>query len=120
MEYSSVSPYLVMEGAQQVVDFIQEVFDGRVLRRYDRPDGPVMHIELHVDDTIVMLGDATVQSTNTQLHVYVKLVKCTYDRAVVAGYASVSEPTRSNDGPDGRAGIKDPAGNIWWIATQEE
>ena len=58
-EYSSVSPGLVVEGAQQVVDFIQKVFDGRVLRRYDRPDGSIMHIELQIDDTIAMVGDAT-------------------------------------------------------------
>ena len=59
MGYSSVSPYLVVESAQRVVDFIVKVFDGKILRRYDRPDGSIMHIELQIDDTIVMLGDAT-------------------------------------------------------------
>ena len=119
--YSSVSPYLVVEGAQRVVDFIVEVFDGKILRRYDRFDGSIMHIEVQIDDTIVVLGNATStwKPVQSQLHVYVKDVKHAYRRAIDASYVSVSEPAKKDGDPDRRAGIADPSGNTWWIATQE-
>ncbi|MDF2725499.1 MAG: Glyoxalase family protein [Paenibacillus sp.] len=119
--YSSVSPYLVVANAQNVVNFLQEAFDANVLRRYDRPDGSIMHIELRIDDSIVMIADATKTWTETvsQLHLYVRDVASTYKRALQAGGLSVMEPARMEGDPDRRGGVKDPAGNTWWIATQE-
>ena len=55
--YSSVSPYLVIEGAQQVIDFLKEAFGATELRRYDMPDGSILHAEVRIDDT-VMMGEA--------------------------------------------------------------
>ncbi len=54
---SSVSPYVVANGAQGVIDFLIESFDARQTRRYDRPDGSIMHAEVQIDDTIVMITD---------------------------------------------------------------
>jgi PhnB protein len=55
--YSSVSPYVVANGAQDVIDFLIESFDARQTRRYDMPDGSIMHAEVHIDDTVVMVSD---------------------------------------------------------------
>ncbi|QGG57073.1 VOC family protein [Paenibacillus sp. FSL W8-1187] len=120
--YSSVSPYLVVPSAERAIHFLQEAFDANELRRFYRPDGSIMHVELQIEDTVVMLGEATPawSATVAQLHLYVEDVKSAYQRAVHAGGKSIMEPTRKEGDPDRRAGVKDPAGNTWWIATQEE
>lgn len=120
--YSSVSPYIVADGAQKVIDFLSKTFDAKETRRYDMPDGSIMHAEVKIDNTIIMIGDSGDQNPafSTWLHVYVPEVDATYKKALNAGGISVDEPTQKNNDPDRRAGVKDPAGNIWWIATQIE
>lgn len=117
--YSTVSPYLVAAGAQQVIDFAKQVFDATELRRYDMPDGSIMHAEVRIGDTVVMIGDGGESWTPFPvfLHVYVDDVDATYKRALDAGGISVQEPERRGDDPDRRGGVKDAAGNTWWIAT---
>lgn len=118
--YSTVSPYLVVSGAQQVIDFLTQVFGAAQLRRFDNPDGSIMHVELRIGDTVVMMGDAGGQWTArpASLHIYVEDVDAVYRRALAAGGISVQEPRRREGEPDRRGGVQDPAGNTWWIATQ--
>lgn len=117
--YSSVAVYIMADGAQSVIDFLKETFDAREMRREDKPDGSIMHAEVLIDDTVVMIGDSGGQSSAfpVWLHVYVPDVDATYRRALAAGGVSVQEPQKKDD-PDRRGGVKDPAGNTWWIATQ--
>jgi PhnB protein len=117
--YSTVSPYLVVSGAQRVIDFLKETFDATPLRRYDMPDGSILHAEMRIGNTVVMLGDAGGEwrPVPAFLHVYVDDVDATYQRALAAGGLSVQEPQRKGDDPDRRGGVKDPGGNTWWIAT---
>jgi PhnB protein len=118
--YSSVSPYLVVAGAQGVIDFLKQVFDATERRRYDMPDGTIMHAEVQVDDTVVMIADGggAWPPFASWLHVYVPDVDATYRRALEAGGGSVQEPQQRDGDPDRRCGVKDPGGNTWWIATQ--
>ncbi len=118
--YSTVSPYLIVVGAQRVIDFLKKALDATELRRHGLPDGSVMHAEVRIGDTVVMLGDAGGDwpAVPAHLHVYVDDVDATYRRALAAGGVSVQEPTRREGEPDRRGGVKDPAGNTWWIATQ--
>jgi PhnB protein len=118
--YSSVSPYLVANGAQGVIDFLIEAFDARQTRRYDMPDGSIMHAEVQIDDTVVMIADGGDGNPAFPiwLHVYVPDVDSSYRRALEAGGLAVDEPKEREGDPDRRAGVKDPAGNTWWIATQ--
>jgi PhnB protein len=120
--YSSISPYVVATGAQRVIDFLKQTFGATDLRRYERPDGSIMHAEVKIDDTVVMLADgsAAYPAFPVWLHVYVPDVDTTYGRALAAGGVSVQEPVRREGDPDRRGGIKDPAGNTWWISTQSE
>ena len=71
--YPAVSPYLVVPGAQAVIDFAVKTFGAVALRRFDMPDGTVMHAEFLIDDSVVMVGDAGGQwpAIPTFLHVYV-------------------------------------------------
>lgn len=118
--YSSVASYLVVDGAQRVIDFAKQAFGATELRRFDMPDGSIMHAEIRIDDTVVMIGDAgdPWPAFPSWLHVYVPDVDAAYRRALDAGGVSVQEPQRREGDPDRRGGVKDPGGNTWWIATQ--
>lgn len=120
--YSTVSPYLIVGGAQRVIDFLKKALGATELRRHSLPDGSVMHAEVRIGDTVVMLGDAGGDwpAVPAHLHVYVDDVDATYRRALAAGATSVQEPNRREGEPDRRGGVKDPAGNTWWFATQVE
>ena len=118
-DYSSVSPYVMSKDAKTFIEFATEVFAAKRLRHFDNPDGTVMHAELQIDDTTVMLADGGDDSFPSWLHVYVPDVDKTYRRALKAGGISVEEPSKS-DGIDRRAAVKDPTGNTWWLATPLE
>ena len=117
--YASVAAYVLADNAQRVIDFLRQTFDAEQLRRFDRSDGSIMHAEVRIDDTVVMIADAgsTFPAVPSWLHVYVPDVDATYQRALAAGGISVQQPSRKDD-PDRRCGVQDPAGNTWWIATQ--
>ena len=121
-EYSSVSPYLMVRNAQGVIDFLRQALGATELRRFDMPDGTVMHSEVRIDDSVIMLaeGSDAYPAFPAWLHVYVRDVDATYRRALDLGAESVQEPRQNEGEADRRGGVKDPAGNVWWIATQLE
>jgi uncharacterized glyoxalase superfamily protein PhnB len=117
--YNSVSPYLIVNGANGTIDFLISVFGAVELRRFPGPDGKLMHAEVRIDDTVVMLADSTEEwpPVPSYVHVYVRDVDATYKRALEAGAVSVQEPVRKQD-EDKRGGITDAGGTTWWIATK--
>jgi len=117
--YASVSTYIVADRAQRVVDFLVEGFGATQLRRFDLPDGSIMHAEAQIDDTVVMITDSGEDHAAfpVWLHVYVPEVDARTNALKIGGI-SVQQPTQKENDPDRRAGVRDPAGNIWWIATQ--
>jgi len=118
--YNSVSVYIVADNAQRVIDFLKKTFDASELRRFDTPDGKIMHAEVRVGDTVVMIAAAggAYPAFPVWLHVYVPDAQATYKKALAAGGVSVQEPVHKPDDPDLRGGVKDPCGNTWWISTQ--
>jgi len=118
--YNSVSVYIVADNAQQVIEFLKNSFDAADLRRFDNPDGKIMHAEVRIGDTVVMIADAggAYPAFPVWLHVYVPDAHATYKKALTAGGTSVQEPIHKPGDPDLRGGIKDPCGNTWWISTQ--
>jgi PhnB protein len=117
--YTTVSPYLIVDGASRTIEFLRHVFGASELRRFPDPAGKVMHAEVRIDDTVVMLGDATDgwPPVPSHVHVYVPDVDATYKRALAAGATSVQEPVKKQDA-DKRGGVKDAGGTTWWIATK--
>ena len=117
--YTSVSAYIIAENARRVIDFLIKTFSAQPLRRKERPDGTILHAEVRIDDTVVMIADGGEGFAGfpISLHVYVPDVDEVYRRALAAGGVSVQKPVQRDD-PDRRAGVNDPAGNTWWIATQ--
>ncbi|MBI1297819.1 VOC family protein [bacterium] len=119
--YSTVSPYLIVDGASETIDFLVRVFDAVELRRFPDADGKLTHAEVQIADTVVMLADGGDgwPPIPANVHVYVTDVDATYRRALEAGATSVQEPMKKDDA-DKRGGLKDMGGTTWWIATQVE
>lgn len=120
--YNSVSIYLMADDPGAVIRFVEEVFAAEELRRYEGPDGALLHGEYRIDDSVMMIAAATPDypAFPVWLHVYVTDVDATYQRALAAGGESLQQPTARPDDPDKRGAVKDPAGNTWWMATQKE
>lgn len=118
--YNSVSPYFIVNGAQRLVDLLKAIFGATELRRYDMPDGTIMHAEIRIDDSVIMLGDSSEKFPPVSLvmHVYVPNVDETFERAIKAGCEIVERPKEREGDPDRRATFKDFAGNLWSIGTQ--
>ncbi|HVC01460.1 MAG TPA: VOC family protein [Steroidobacteraceae bacterium] len=119
--YTTVSPYLVVNGARSTIDFLVRVFDAVELRRFEDSSCKIMHAEVRVADSVVMLADGGPHwpPVPCYVHVYVPDVDATYRRALEAGAVSVQEPIKKSDA-DKRGGVKDPGGTTWWIATMLE
>jgi PhnB protein len=120
--YHSVTPYLVATDVSQLIDFLKDAFGAQVISPpFRRPDGSIMHCELRIGDSPVMMGEPMAQNQPmpTCLYVYVDDTDATYRRALQAGGTSVMEPADQFYG-DRSAGVRDPAGNIWYVATHQE
>lgn len=117
--YTSVAPYLIVDGAAATIDFLTAAFDAVELRRFPSPDGKVMHAEVRIGDTVVMIADSAPAwpAVPSHVHVYVADVDATYRRALEAGATSVQEPVKKED-EDKRGGVRDAGGTTWWIATR--
>jgi uncharacterized glyoxalase superfamily protein PhnB len=119
--YHAVTPYLVVQGAAKLIDFLKQAFEAQEIERLARPNGAIGHAEVRIGDSIVMMGEAGSEWTPMPgaMYLYVNDADATYKRALQAGAISTMEPTDQFYG-DRSAGVKDPAGNQWWIATHKE
>ena len=119
--YRSVIPYLVVPGAADLLEFLKGSFGGREKERHARPDGSIMHAEVLIGDSMIMLGDSSpeFEPTRSSVHLYLEDVDAAYKRALQAGGESLREPADQFYG-DRSAGIKDRFGNEWWLATHVE
>jgi PhnB protein len=114
----SVNPYIVVDGADRLVDFLVAVFGGVELRRDLRPDGRIDHGDVRIGDSLVMLSEASARwPARPCVHlVYVEDVDATYRAALAAGATAVLSPTDQPWG-DRVGGFHDPFDNRWWVAT---
>jgi PhnB protein len=118
--YNSVSAYFIINGAQKFIDLMKAIFEAKELRRYERTDGSIMHAELQIDDSVIMLGAASAefQPTTCWMHVYVPDAKAIYEKALSLGCEGIEPPKNKEGDPDTRATFKDFAGNMWSVGTQ--
>jgi PhnB protein len=115
--YHTVTPYLTLREVESLVAFVKHVF-GAQERYRGIGDAGGLHVELTLGDSILMIGGGpNLEETMTaMLHVYVEEVDAIYQRAIEAGASSLMPPTARSHG-DRMAGVKDPFGNEWYIAT---
>lgn len=117
--FATVTPYLLVEGADELVVFLEEAFDGEVEVRQGRPDGTVIHAEVRIGDSMLMLGEATEDfgTAPASLYLYVPDCDATFAAALEAGATIAMEPTTMRGAGERYGGVTDPCGNLWWIAT---
>jgi PhnB protein len=117
--YTSVAPYLIVDGAMRTIEFLVDVFGAERLRIFTAPDGRLKHGEVRIDDTVVMIADSIEgwPPIASNVHVYVADVDAVHRRAIAAGATSVQEPMQKED-DDRRGGFRDAGGTTWWVATQ--
>lgn len=116
--FHTITPYILVGGAAKFIDFLKEAFGAEEKGRVPVPGGKIMHAEVKVGDSMIELSDGNEQYAPTPiaLHYYVDDADATYARAVKAGAISTHAPVDQPYG-DREAGIKDPFGNSWFIAT---
>ena len=119
--YHTATPYLVVEGASKLIDFLKQAFMATEIYRMTRPDGKVGHAEVRIGDSVIMLGDmgGKWKSMPSSIYLYVPNIDAVYRQALEAGAISLMEPADQFYG-DRSAGVRDPFGNHWFIATHIE
>jgi uncharacterized glyoxalase superfamily protein PhnB len=119
--YPRVIPYLVVARVQPLIAFLQSVFDGELLERMEAPDGRVMHAEVRIGDSVIMMAEAKEDypARPTTLYLYVEDVDAAYRRALHAGASTLLEPADQFYG-DRNAGVSDAEGNQFWIGARVE
>lgn len=119
--FPSISPYLILEGANQFLAFVQQAFGAKLEYRMDDDAGQVVHAELWIDGSPIEFAEANEQfpARPGTLHFYVADVDQAYQKALEAGASKIGEPRDEFYG-DRACEVKDPCGNYWFIATRKE
>jgi len=121
--YADVTAYLVVNDAGAALEFAKQVLGAQERFNMLTPDGKIGHAEIQIGDSVVMLADASTSDQGVHmpgvLNVYVQDVDDVYAKALAAGATSLREPEVQFYG-DRSAGVKDAAGNHWWLATHVE
>jgi PhnB protein len=119
--YHTATPYLTVDGAQKLIDFLKQAFNAKETFCMGGEGEKIMHAEVVIGDSIIMISDANPQwkARSSMTYLYVEDADAVYKRAVQAGATSVKEPENQFYG-DRSAGVTDPVGNHWWIATHVE
>ena len=119
--FHTVTPYLMVREAAQLIDFVKQAFAATELFRGTGSAGGI-HAEVRIGDSMVMIGGAGTwngEPMPAAIYLYMDDVDAVYKRALQAGAASLSEPADQPYG-DRVAGVKDPFGDTWYIATHIE
>lgn len=114
----TLTPYFTVADADRLITFLIAAFDASLVKENRTKDNRIQHARLRIGDCLLMLNDAsdTYPPTVSQMHLYVDNADLTYARALELGATPLMEPNTRPHG-DRMAGVKDPCGNIWWIAT---
>jgi uncharacterized glyoxalase superfamily protein PhnB len=116
--FRSLTQYLILDGAAQFLEFIHHAFGATEKYMMRDPGGTVHHGAAGVGSSVIEFADAGPQwrAMPSGLHYYVRNCEETYARALAAGGVSLY-PSANRDYGDREAGVRDPAGNFWFIAT---
>ena len=127
--YHSVTPYITVSDAAAAIDFYQRAFGAEERVRMPGPSGSIMHAELAIGDSLVMLSDPFPQASTTppkelggttvSIFAYVEDIDAVYKQAIDAGASSLMEPDDMFWG-DRFGSVSDPFGHSWTIATHVE
>lgn len=119
--FHTVTPYLTVQGATQLLEFVKAAFDAEEILCIKQPDGAIDHAAVRIGDSMIELAEAKLEWTPMPgaIHLYVSDTDAIYQRALQSGAVSLQEPADMYYGERGAA-VKDPVGNHWYIATHTE
>ncbi len=127
--YHSVTPYLIIKGAARALDFYQRAFGATELMRIPGPGDAVMHAEILLGDSHIMLADEcpqmnalspqTLGGSAVLLHLYVPDADAMFAQAIAAG-ATVEQPMENKFYGDRSGSVLDPFGHRWTLSTHVE
>jgi uncharacterized glyoxalase superfamily protein PhnB len=123
--YHTVTPSIVVKGAAGAIDFYRKAFGAEELMRFPGPDGSIMHAEIRIGDSVVMLGDEmpeqggrspkSIGGTPVSFFVYKENVDAAWKQAVDAGAKTIM-PLADQFWGDRTGCLEDPYGHRWWLA----
>lgn len=127
--YHSITPYIVVEDTTEAIDFYKRAFDAKEISSNRLKDGKVIHAQIKVGDSFIMLSDEfpmgqckspkSIGGTPVMLHLFTENVDKLFNQAVSSG-ATVVMPVMNMFWGDRYGQIKDPFGHVWSIATHKE
>ena len=127
--YHSVTPYLIIKGAADAIEFYKKAFGATELFRFPAPDGKIGHAEIKIGDSPIMLADEFAETgykgpralggSPVSLMIYLEDVDTVFNRAVEAG-ASVKEAVQDKFYGDRTGTLTDPFGHVWHVSTHKE
>jgi PhnB protein len=127
--YHSVTPYLIVKGADGAIDFYKKVFGASERMRMAGPNGTIGHAEIEIGGSAIMLADEfpdmgyrspkAIGGTPVSIMLYVQDVDSCFERAVAAG-AKALRPVENQFYGDRSGTLEDPFGHVWTISTHKE
>lgn len=127
--YHSITPYLIIDGAAKAIDFYKKVFGAKEAMRMESPAGKIAHAELKIGDSKIMLADECLEmdargpraygGSAITIHLYVKNVDATVEKAVSAG-AKIVRKVEDMFYGDRSGTLEDPFGHKWHVSTHIE
>jgi PhnB protein len=123
--YHTVTPSIVVAGAAKAIEFYKKALGAQEIMRFPGPDGKLMHAEIRVGDSVVMLSDEMPEQggrgpqsfggTPVSFFVYGENVDAAWKRAVDAGAGEIM-PLQDMFWGDRTGCLEDPFGHRWWLA----
>ena len=125
--FHTVTPQLTLDDAARAIDWYKKGLGAEEISRHTGPDGKIMHAEIKIGDTKIMLNDPlmggkgpkSLGGSPASLWLYVDDADALFNRAVKAG-AKVQMPLDNQFWGDRGGAVADPSGYTWWIATRKE
>jgi PhnB protein len=120
-DFHTVTPFLIVDNAAGLIEFIQKAFNGRQNFIMKDEDNKIMHATVTIGDSTIMLCDVmeNTPAQSAMLYLYLPDVDTVYKKAIEAKANSFREPKDEFYG-DRAGAVKDAWGNVWWIATHIE
>jgi len=127
--YHTATPYLIIGGAGDAIEFYKKAFGAQELFRFPTPDGKIGHAEIKIGDSPIMLADEypemgykgpqSLGGSPVSIMIYVEDVDTIFNQAVAAG-ATVKEAVTDKFYGDRLGTVTDPFGHVWHISTHKE
>ena len=119
--YHSITPYFTVADADRLVEFLTTAFDASMIKENRYNNNRIQHVRMRIGSSIIMVNESSevYPVMTSQMHLFVDDTDASFEKALRAGAITVMEPNNRPHG-DRMAGIKDPCGNIWWIATHHQ